>query len=50
MKIILKELSDTTPQAIVDSHLNTFRKKGKFVKTRHEGNLIQIYVEESFEN
>lgn len=50
MKIIIKELPGTTEQEEVDSYCRKYRKEGKDVKTERKGDLIQIYIEEIFDN
>ena len=48
MIIVIKELPDTTPRQIIDWYKKKYEKEGKTVKTRHEGNRIQVYEEVIF--
>jgi len=50
MIITVKKLPETTPQEIIDSYCNRFRKKGKKVKTEHKDGNIIISIEEIFDD
>ncbi len=43
MKIIVENLPKTTPTEIVNSHINTYHKKGKDIKTQIRNDRIELY-------
>ncbi len=50
MKIVIDTLPGTASQEEIDFRCRKFQKEGKYVKTRRNGNEIEIYIEEIFED
>lgn len=50
MKIVIDTLPGTASQEKIDSHCRKFEKEGKSVRVRRNGNKIEIYIEEIFDD
>ena len=50
MIIVVGKLPGTAPQEIIDSHCRRFEHKGHKVKTERKGDLIELYIEEIFDD